>query len=283
VSATAIGIVAVVALHGGANATLAFAQIIGILLTAACSFLSGIRFWNVASPLRSKAAHFSRDLIFVWPHFLFGSLYYVFLFADRLLAWTRPDLAAASTVVFRGAYETALDIALISFVLQVGWVRYAIVGLFRSLTIAEKDCRVHEPERLCYIMRQRYIATSLKLMPLAAVVSIVVYLAAQSLRVGGRDVEFTLRWSLAAMPFLVIGLWNSNLQFRLGCLRSPLIALGMGLIVDIVCGYLFSRLGSYKYAICGFTIGAITFAVLGSAASLKVLQSVDYFYFASAL
>lgn len=78
------------------------------------------------------------------------------------------------------------------------------------------------------------------------------------------------------------GLWNVSLLFALSLPKAVLPAIAIGALVNAGTGYLFSRLVSYEWAVVGFTLGALAFGALSSAAVLRRFRELDYFTFASA-
>ncbi|MBI4875506.1 MAG: hypothetical protein HY822_12805 [Acidobacteria bacterium] len=56
----------------------------------------------------------------------------------------------------------------------------------------------------------------------------------------------------------------------------------LGAAVDMLAGYLLSRVLSYQFAVVGFALGAAAFACLSSFSVVKRFRALDYYYFASA-
>jgi hypothetical protein len=82
---------------------------------------------------------------------------------------------------------------------------------------------------------------------------------------------------------MVIGLWNSSLLFWLSLPVDVVTAIAPAVAVDLLIGYLMSRLITYHYAIAGFSSGACYFAVLTTRNLLRRLKSLDYYYFSSSI
>src|SRR2546425_4004082 len=176
--ATVVGICSVVLLHRTLQVPLVGAQTTGIAVAAALAFSASfllLRARRRANGGRPRSLSPALDLYLTWPHFLFGTLYFLLIFADRLLAWTVPDISAASTVQFRGDYETALDLALIGFVLQVGGVRASTFTFFRNLVRAQKQHGIGARTEFVHRMRQAYARSTARFVLFGAAVSACLY------------------------------------------------------------------------------------------------------------
>ena len=118
---------------------------------------------------------------------------------------------------------------------------------------------------------------------LGAAVSACLYLTASHLSATVHVWSSTLLWALLGGSLMVIGLWNTSLLFRLSLPVDVVVAIAPAVAVDLLIGYLVSRLGSYGYAAAGFGAGAIYFAALTTRSVLRRLQSLDYYYLASSV
>ena len=284
--ATIAGICAVVLLHRTLHAPLVAAQITGIGVAAAFAFSASfglLRERRRADGGRSRPWSPGLDLYLAWPHFLFGTLYFLLIFADRLLAWTVPDIAAASPVQFRGDYETALDLALIAFVLQMGGVRASTAAFFRNLVRAQKQHGICERMEFIQHMGQVYARSTVRFVLFGAAVSACVYLAVSHTGSAVHLRSGTLVWALLGGSVMVIGLWNTSLLFRLSLPVDVVVAVAPAVAVDLLVGYLLSRLGSYHYAVVGFGAGACYFAALSTRSLWRRIKALDYYYFSSSV
>lgn len=284
--ATIAGIGAVVLLHRTLHAPLVAAQIMGIGVAATCAFVASfvlLRAHRRADGGRPTPLSSGLDLYLSWPHFLFGTLYFLLIFADRLLAWTVPDIAAASPVQFRGDYETALDLALIAFVLQVGGIRASTAAFFRNLVRAQKQHGICERMDFIHDMRQAYARSIARFVLCGAAVSACVYIAVSHAGTPFHVRSGTFLWALLAGSVMVVGLWNTSILFRLSLPVDVVVGIAPAVAVDLLVGYLLSRLGSYHYAIVGSGAGACYFAAISTRSLWGRIKALDYYYFSSSV
>ncbi len=281
----ATGILVVTSLHLGFNLTLVTAQLTGILIAAAIASVAVAYFLRA----RARADHGRvhrlmplRTLYLTAPYITYGCLYYLFLFTDRLLAWTAQTGSSALPLVFRGDYEFPLDLALFAFVVQVGWVHSSTVRFYEHLQARQRICDIAEPADFNRQMQSFYAVRVGRFLIPALGISIAFWAAAWTQGfINGAAARIAFS-GLAAYPFLVVGLWNVSLLFALSLPKAAVAAIALGVGCDLAVGYPLSRLISYDWAVAGFTCGALVFAMFSSIIVLLRFKHLDYFYFASA-
>jgi hypothetical protein len=281
-----IGIVVVGVLYRLLHLGLVPSQLTGILIAA--TFAS----WMAKHLLRKRARFDTgrvhrlmplRTLYLTAPYIVYGCLYYVFLFADRLLAWSAQTESSSLALQFRGDYELPLDIALFAFVVQVGWVHSSMLRFYDVLQSSQQNCEIDHVEQFNREMRRFYAGRILRFLPLALVMSAMIWgIAYFAGLLQGQITERVVLLALAGYPFLVIALWNVSLLFALSLPTAVLPAMLIGTVVNAGTGYLLSRLISYEWSVAGFTAGALAFAMISSATVYLRFRELDYYYFASA-
>ena len=286
VAAAAVGIVWVITIQKAFGIDLALSQLTGILLASGVAFaIAAVRMRRRSRKdlNRARPQRLALDLYLAWPYFLFGAVYYLFLFVDRLLAWTASTFAAPLSLEFRGHYETAVDIALFAFIFQVGWVQPAVVYFFDQLQSAQKRYAASVPQQFNRETMRRYRTILISFLPVAIGMTAATYSGAEAFGLLRNPViHRTMIWAAAGYACVVVGLFNTSLLFRLsepiGAFRPVAIAAAVNLTV----GYILSRVVSYEMAAAGFAVGAACFAVLSTKQVQRRLQALDYYYFASA-
>jgi hypothetical protein len=283
--ATLIGTGIVVVLNLRLGIPVLVAQITGIgAATLSCIVFALIRFKRLgARPSEAPRLSSSGQLFYtLWPFFSYGLIYYVFLFADRIIAWSARTENAALPLQFRGEYETAVDICLFAFIIQVGWVHSALVSFYRAVTSEQKKFRLDGREAMKKVLLTFYSKQLLVfgvLFVLSTTVSVIAIQQIHPLR-DLLDLRVALL-GLLAVPLLAVGLWNVALLFALSRPMSVLVSVGWALVLNICSGYLLSRLFSYDLAIVGFDIGTCALACFSGWYCRKLLLNFDYHYFAA--
>lgn len=288
VMSTVMGIVTVAAMHIDLGVELLSAQLAGILVATIFAATGAALFFRqrgitlkATERMRLSPA---RELYMAAPYLLYGTLYYIFMFVDRLLAWTAGTNAAALPLQFRGDYETALDLALIALVPQAGMVQAALVRFHREVRQAQEATPAGHFNRFNDKLREFYFwqLASMALFGLAA--GGAVFAAVTHLHLlPSSAMRPVLGIALAAFPLLVVGLWNASLLFALGAPTPAAGAAALGILFSWGAGYLLTRTGGYDAAVIGFAIGAFAFAAISGLSVLNRIRSLDHHYYASAL
>jgi hypothetical protein len=277
-----IGIVAVLRL--GLGWPLIVSQLTAILVASGAALIVAWRAiqrqTDSSKPVLSGVQ--LRDVFYLWPFAVYGILYYVLLFGDRIIAWTAGTYASSFGIVFRGDYETALNLGLVAFVFQVGWVHQSTARFYREMPRQLHRFSIDETREFRRVMTQFYWSRLQRFIPFAFFASALALILAAKLAHPGYITAITT-CSLAGFPFLVIGLWNASLLFGLSSAQKAAAAAAWACLTDIVIGYFLSRFGTYHYAVLGFTAGAVVFAVLSGVYSLRAFRRLDYLYFAASV
>ena len=286
-AATAVGLAVAGSLHYGLGAGLYLSQFCGlgaaILISASASYLifrkkAGNKFPKGERIPRPRLVHTAA------PYFLYGLLYYCFLFADRWIAWTGKTASETLPIFFRGDYEAGLDVALIAFVFGAGWVHASTQSFFATMQRALSEYLLDQAPEFNRAMHQFYLRRLLLFLPIAVLTCMLVYWAGIRLDVLStmvmRKVAAT---ALVGFLFLVIGLWNASLFFALSLPFHTLRAMALGLFTDLVVSYICSRTGHYSDSVYGFAVGACCFALWSSWMCSKELQKADHLQFAASV
>lgn len=289
-TALAIGISYLLWRSGRVDVTIAqvIAMLIGSFLTIAMALYllrrraDESRHRTVGRLIRMRISHLAYGSS---PYFVYGILYFAFVFADRLVSFTTNTSFLPLGIWFRGPYELAMDWALLTLILPLGAAEPFVTLLLSWLTRAEQRVAARTLGRLTVRMRALYLGS---LGGLALVGGIgflltrVLLVLVQRLPLfagrvpihGGEPLVFTV--ASLAYAMLVVGLFNVLLLFTLARPRSALRSFGLALIVDLGVGLFFSRLGnSDSLAVIGLAAGVLYLVVATSLELLRVIQTID--------
>ncbi len=220
------------------------------------------------------------------PYFLYGLLYFVFIFADRLVSWTTATSFTPYTIWFRGQYELGMDWALASLILPLAATE-AFVGYFiRWLMAAQGHVSEHDVAALAVSSRNTYTRLMVAYLLVATAASLIlrlgiglaehVHLLSGSLPTSSIE-SFVFSWASFGYIFLAISLFNILLLFSLAypvpALRSLLIALAVDVGVGIVATRVFA---AYQFAVIGLLAGVTCLLVLSTRDVLRTLPNIDF-------
>ncbi|HEY73123.1 MAG: hypothetical protein B6I35_14955 [Anaerolineaceae bacterium 4572_32.2] len=242
-----------------------------------------------------KLAQMPRYSIIAWatsPYFVYGVLYFGFLFLDRVVGWSAPYSPGGEPspyiIWFRTAYEVGIDLALISLILTIAMLEYTI-NEFASMIIPVQesvsafDVRRHNRSFKAFYVRQLILLAIVTVFSVIISGIIVDWLRTLPWAAMGDDfiTPFVYRWGMVGYAFLALGLLNAVFFLSLSRPRFVLRAIGVGFLVNVVVGFLLSRIVVYYYSVFGLVAGGIVFGLLSTWYAWRVMDELDYYYYSS--
>ena len=254
------------------------AQTIGMSLAGSLAWWYSRGVINTrAERIRGSAAlvKLPKDAIMAFvagPYAAYGFLYFTFLFADRLMAWTAAKTPIPSLIWFRPAYEIGLDLSIIPLLLIAPVVEHAGREFSRQLEIWQSATEGFRLGILNQALRRHYLRQW----------CLVILVGGISL--GSAAVLFGVPLlHIPRLPFLVdettrfvfvfgtlgymlwsFGLLNAGYCLALNQPGQVARILAMALATNLLVGYTLSRLISYEYAVLGFVVGGLVFVAVST-------------------
>jgi hypothetical protein len=226
--------------------------------------------------------------------FLYGLLYNLFLFADRIVAWTSPvgrEDVPPYGFWLNVRYELGMDLALVVVMLLGGVVEHATQRFSETLIPSEKRRKSAAVEAFVAEKRREHRRRTIAL-AMAAVIAVggAIAVAAALRALPNARLHASLMsptaqrvfW-IAAAAYVILMFAVQNLLMLLTlsrvdvAARAIAIALGVNLAVGFVC----SRSIHYSAAVLGLAAGAITLFVLTERAARRILAELDFYYYAA--
>lgn len=297
VSMAALWLAIFAVLAGGFGLSVEVAQLPGYAAAATIAAVAGrrlLRRLELTTPASARQERLPRTPILIYgtvPYFIYGVLYFLLLFADRIIGWS-TDPPHGYLFYFSRQYELGLDWALISLVLTVAVLEYTIhefssvvQPIQRRFTSA--SLRAHNRAFVLFYVRQ------VLLFALVAVVSGVgVYWAMRWLgapgrlpRIGGLFSDWTTVHvffvGVVAYTLLALGLMNAVILFFLSRPRAALIGLVVGLAAGVAVGYAASRAEDAWFSAFGLLTGTGAFALCTMVAGIRAVRNMDYYYYSA--
>jgi hypothetical protein len=292
--AVSVGVVA--AILNGTSWGIYAAQWIGMAVAVALQLVL------VAVPLRRRArqtleglrmASFPRPSVLlptVVPLFIYGTLYFVLMLADRAVAWSVGHNPLP--IWFSTRYELGLDVALFGAAVGIAFLECALqaftkIALPRQDRFSGLDLTDHNRWYVRFFARQLAAVVVLLIVGGALMFGLVTLL--HDAGALGRTARFyndpvTQRvfvLGLVGYGFLALGIASSGVLFSLARPREAARALMAGVAVDLVVGLVLSRVFDFWYAVIGLAAGCAVFALLSGLAAARVLRRADYYLYAA--
>jgi len=219
-------------------------------------------------------------------YFFYGLLYFAFIFADRLIAWSTNTTYMPYSIWFRGQYELGMDWSLGTLIIPLSVMDVLITVLMSWLTNEDKIVLESRALSLGLHFRRRYLV-AMGLCGLAAVTGLaithlLVHVAAASpifasaTPVHGVE-PFVFDLASGAYILVALALLNVLLLFTFGLPQPALRAMMAATGVDLVVGMIATRLfNDYQYAVFGLLAGAIFLIAVTTLELIRSLPKVDF-------
>jgi hypothetical protein len=235
-------------------------------------------------PIRSQIAALA-------PYFIYGTLYYVFATASRMVAYSQITPTSFAFRIHK-SYEGGLIWALLPFLLIGPLLEGVAQMLINDLARRQSNRDVVE-HKYYHSAFTAYIFPSSILVLALIVLNILAYLAVMSLWNAKNQVITDLfapnpqiivtvfLWTALGNLLLVWGLLNTSLLLSSRKLWLPIKAVFLAALINVLVGVLFNHVGGYQYSVIGFAVGGLCFALLTSRGVWVILQQVDYHDYSS--
>lgn len=226
------------------------------------------------------------------PYFIYGLLYFTFLFMDRIIAWSVNNAFLPYLIWFRGDYELGLDFSLLVLIIPMGVNEVVLSKLMNNIQQSQKSYLGQDISK----MNRNYVLEYFKRVTLIFAISVIsailLYYSVSSFmdyfnpEMGeviyhNPITHFVFILSLIAYIFLAIGLMNSVTLFSMSQPKKVISAITPALLVNIITGFVLSRWFGYEYAVVGLLVGSMLFVFLSSLQVYSVLRKLDYYMYAA--
>ena len=258
------------------------AQIIAIFVTLillAIAVLFLFRKQQLAHPTEGEVElpNLSATGYLLAPFFAYGITYFCFIFADRLVAGWAVDAASGLIFAIDSAYQRAMDLALLNFLLAVPLSEYLAYRLIRYWYRQAKEVSFEEMATFTHKLHRYYlILMGVIFLFLGLLVIFTIGIPPKP----WATVNPTLTWvGCLGYLLLVLGLLNAVILFSLNLVSTVILSLFPSLIVNLVVGYIAANAISPEWAVIGLVIGSFVFVCLSRQKVLQAIANPDYAYY----
>lgn len=225
-----------------------------------------------------------------YKYFFYGTAVYIFIFIDRILAWTSDTEGKLPLIVyFEKDYELGMDLAILVFLLMAGVLEYSIVLFTKFLDIGQKITSFDTPEKFNKQFIKMYWHSILLLVLTCVLISILIYYIITAS--WGYKGQFNQSLDAVSIRvciiagigyfFLAWGMLNSLYMFTLGRPNIPVKGIILACLINVVVGFILSRFVSYEYSVIGMFCGSVFYMCYTFVESRKFFNNLDYYYYAA--
>jgi hypothetical protein len=223
-------------------------------------------------------------------YFLYGTFIFIFVFLDRLIAWSSTlNREIPYVIYYEKDYEIGMDLAILVFFLLGGVMEYAIHSYIRRMDFHQLEVKYSEFSKFNKKMKKMYFK-HLRLFGISAMgIAIFLYLLITQpwgYSSGFEEILSPLSVKVFVLGglgylFLSLGMLNVLYLYTLGQHRKPLVGLIIAFLVNFVVGILASRWISYEFSVLGMLIGSLFFMLFTTKVTYRFFNNLDYYYYAS--
>ena len=308
-----LGIIFVYILFSVVGLNIIYSQLIAMSIVSALGLFLIVYFFNLSEGKmeRGIAPPLPKKSILIYslkPYFYYGFLYYLFLFTDRIMAWTTNQDRMPYVIWFRGDYELGLDFALLMLIIPLGFSEVIVTRLMENLELTQKNSLFHEIKGLSQKYLKLYgssmviiiifsIMSAFSVYKLIQLLSdstywvntdVYTYFQKLSMMAGHEEewlahsnaltnnpvTEFVFFYGLVSYTILCITLTNAVILFSLAQPEMVTKTMGLGVLVNFFTGFLATRWGSGYFG----HGSAEQFAVFGLVAGTMVIAVISTGY-----
>ncbi len=223
------------------------------------------------------------------PYFIYGMLYFIFVYVDRLVAWSSQTTYLPYNIWFRGQYELGMDWSLVALFLPLSIAEVLISTVMRRIENLQHQLHVRQTGELLRSMQRTYFGLLATFVGISIVGVLLTHIAVGllaplrlfRLSVPVHGVEpFVFMWSSWSYVLFSVAIFNILMLFTLSHPQPALRVLIYGIGIDLASGVLATQLlGGYQYAVLGLFVGALSIAVYSTRMVLSMLPQLDYYLY----
>ncbi|HEY9648544.1 MAG TPA: hypothetical protein V6C88_19345 [Chroococcidiopsis sp.] len=212
------------------------------------------------------------------PYFLYGVFYFMFVFADRIIAGLAINPASGLFYAVDSSYQRSMDLALLNFLLLVPFVEYLSFIFIRYWYQRAKTTAIRSTALFSSRLRRCHYAVTAATLLFFVLVLVGILALSRSNPWQLTDLWLSLAGSLGYL-LLAVGLLNALILLSLDQAIIVFRSLFPALSVNLAVGYLCAHLIAAPYAVVGLVGGAIVFLVCSSRQVRQAIRQPDRMYY----
>jgi len=214
------------------------------------------------------------------PFYVYGTVYFSFLFADRLTAGSAVPWFSGLSFGIDAAYRKGTDLVLLAFLVTAALVEYLGDSFLRFWQRLAAEVPHAASEQLIVSLRKRHSKSMFVIFTAFVVIALSAWFAfsrSSSLAPAPRLLETAALGGLGYL-MLSMALLETIILVSINAISKALIAVAVGAGVNLLTGYGLSHLLGVQYAAVGLLAGSAVVLWKCNVAVKQVLRHPDYRY-----
>jgi hypothetical protein len=269
------------ALHPGTTTLLMLWPPSALLCALAC-VIPSFRYFERKKPQAKDSARprFSVAFITLVPFYCYGTVYFSFMFADRLTAGSAIPWVSGLSFGIDAAYTKGMDLVLLAFLITAALVEYFSDSFLKFWKEMAKVLPQSQTDLLVQRLAHRHLAAIVNICLVFGAMSVfswIVFSRAFGLVLSGALLQTVflgglgyLMLSLALLENIILSSLNAN--------SMALRAVSIGLAVNLLAGYALSHWLGVQYAAVGLFFGSAVVLYYANSLVRQSLRHPDYHY-----
>jgi len=252
------------------------------VLCALCCVLAGSHHAESKNPQSKDSARPRSSVVFLSlaPFYVYGTVYFSFLFADRLTAGTAVPWVSGLSFGIDATYTKGMDVTLLAFLVTAALVEYLADSFLRFWQRLATEVPQAANEQLKTILWNRH-SKSMLVISTAFVVIVsgtwFVFSRSSNLVSAPRLLQTVVLGGLGYL-MLSLALLEIIILASIGAISRASLAVGFGVAVNLLIGYVLSHLGGVQYAAVGLLAGSAFVLLMCNVTVRRVLYHAVYHY-----
>lgn len=240
--------------------------------------------------LSSKSVSSSFMVYNNYVYFFYGSFFYLYIFLDRILAWSvLKNERFSCFIFFEKDYEIGMDLAILSYIFSAGVLEYSIGKFTLLLDDLQNKVTLVNYKQYNKLFIKGYWENIVLLIATGMVSFFIQFVMIYSSygytfqfdeHLNNLNIEICIIGSIGYF-FLSWAVLNVLYFFTLGQPKIAFNCLLISFVCNLLLGLLLSRLFYYHFSVYGFMIGSLVFMLITTKKVLRFFNSMDYYYYAA--
>ncbi len=268
-------------LNSGTTILLILCPLLAASLALGC-VLAGSYHAERKNPQSKDSARPRGGVMFIslMQFYVYGTVYFSFLFADRLTAGSAVPWVSGLNFGIDAAYKKGTDLVLLAFLITAALVEYLADSFLRFWQRLATELPQAASERLMASLWKRHSKSMLAIFTAFVVLALSAWFAfsrSSSLAPAPRLLQTAVLGGLGYL-MLSVALLEIIILASINAISMASLALALGVAVNLLTGYGLSHLWGVQYAAVGLLAGSAVVLWISNAAVRRILRHPDYHY-----